>query len=64
MLQKNMGKIDKMLRITLGILLIIGASQGYGAWMWTGIIPLVTGLLGSCPLYTVFGLRTCPLERK
>jgi asparagine N-glycosylation enzyme membrane subunit Stt3 len=64
MLKKNVGTVDKILRIVLGLALLAGALAGYGAWMWIGLIPLFTGLLGTCPLYTVFGFRTCPLDNK
>ena len=64
MFTKNVGSIDKILRIIIGAALILGALMGYGAWMWIGIIPLATALLGTCPLYTILGLKTCPLERK
>jgi len=64
MLKKNVGTVDKILRIVIGLALLAGAMAGSGAWMWIGLIPLFTGLLGTCPLYTVFGFRTCPLETK
>ncbi|WP_294229280.1 DUF2892 domain-containing protein [uncultured Shimia sp.] len=64
MFMKNVGGIDKVLRVVIGLVLIAGALLGYGTWMWIGIIPLATALLGSCPLYTIFGMRTCPLHRK
>lgn len=63
MFTKNVGKIDKLLRYGLGVALIIGALMGYGTWMWIGVIPLLTGLLGTCPLYTLLGIRTCPANR-
>ena len=56
---KNVGNIDKLLRIIIGALLVIGALMGYGVWMWIGVVPLVTGLMGSCPLYSIFGIKTC-----
>lgn len=59
MLAKNVGGIDKILRIVIGALLIIGALMGYGVWMWIGVVPLVTGLMGSCPLYSILGVSTC-----
>ncbi|MEP2531011.1 DUF2892 domain-containing protein [Shimia sp.] len=64
MFAKNVGQIDKIARIVIGALLIIGALMGYGAWMWIGVVPLVTGLLGTCPLYSIFGFATCPLSQK
>lgn len=60
---KNVGSIDRILRIVIGALLIIGALMGYGWWMWIGVVPLVTGLMGSCPLYSLFGMSTCPMKR-
>jgi hypothetical protein len=59
MLAKNVGGLDKILRIVIGALLVLGALMGYGVWMWIGVIPLVTGLMGSCPLYSIFGIKTC-----
>ena len=63
MLSKNVGNVDRVLRLVIGALLIIGALMGYGAWMWIGIIPLATGLMSSCPLYSIFGIRTCPMDK-
>ncbi|WP_270730722.1 YgaP family membrane protein [Shimia sp. Alg240-R146] len=64
MFTKNVGTVDKILRITIGVVLILGALLGYGNWMWIGVVPLATALLGTCPLYTVLGIGTCPLDRK
>nr|WP_253285300.1 DUF2892 domain-containing protein [Ruegeria sp. HKCCD6604] len=58
-----MGGLDKSLRIALGAALILGALLGYGTWMWIGIVPLVTGLLNSCPIYSVLGISTCPTKK-
>lgn len=63
MFEKNVGNLDKMLRLVLGILLILGALLGYGWWMWIGIIPLATALLNTCPLYSLLGLNTCPAKK-
>ncbi len=63
MLAKNIGGFDKIVRIVIGALLILGAILGYGVWMWIGVVPLATGLLGSCPLYQLVGLNTCPLKK-
>ncbi|WP_371809373.1 DUF2892 domain-containing protein [Ruegeria sp. HKCCD6604] len=63
MTTKNMGGLDKSLRIALGAALILGALLGYGTWMWIGIVPLVTGLLNSCPIYSVLGISTCPTKK-
>lgn len=61
---RNVGGLDRNLRLALGALLILGALLGYGWWMWIGVVPLATGLMRSCPLYSIFGLSTCPMEKK
>lgn len=62
---KNVGGIDKMLRIAVGTLLIVLALTGtIGVWGWLGIIPLATGLVGTCPAYLPFGIKTCKTQPK
>jgi hypothetical protein len=57
---KNVGGIDRILRIVAGLVLIGLALTGvFAPWGWVGIIPLVTGLMSWCPAYTLFGIRTC-----
>ncbi len=61
MFAQNVGGIDKVLRILLGLgLLAAGYLTPLGWWGLVGLVPLVTGLVGTCPLYTILGLRTCP----
>ncbi len=59
----NVGVIDRILRVIAGLALIalaLGYVPGYETmWGWIGIVPLVTGLLGTCPLYSLLGLSTC-----
>lgn len=63
-MKTNVGGFDRILRIVLGLVLIgLAATGTVGAWGWIGIVPLGTALLGFCPLYTVFGLSTCPARR-
>lgn len=67
MLKTNIGGIDKILRIVIGLALIAGfflnADAAY-RWLYLiGIVPLVTGLMGSCPLYSIFGMSTCPMKK-
>ena len=60
---KNEGTLDRVLRVLVGIGLISLVFVGpQTPWGWIGVVPLVTGLVGSCPLYTLLGLRTCPLK--
>lgn len=67
MLEKNEGTIDRAIRVIVGLALIIGFFvDGDGAYSWlylVGIIPLVTGLIGSCPLYSLLGINTCPMKK-
>lgn len=57
---KNVGTADKFLRIILGAVLIALTLAGViGVWGWIGIVPLVTGLLNTCPLYSLLGIKTC-----
>ncbi|MCG7492146.1 DUF2892 domain-containing protein [Thalassobius sp. Cn5-15] len=63
MFANNVGGVDKILRIALGALLTLGAIMGYGIWMWIGVIPLITGLFGTCPLYSIIGINTCPMKK-
>ena len=60
MLEKNMGAVDRMSRIGLGLALIASAAVGaLGPWAYIGVIPVITGALGSCPAYSLFGFKTC-----
>lgn len=67
MLKKNVGKIDRVLRIVLGLALLAGyVVNNDGAYSWLyliGVVPLLTGLMSSCPLYSILGISTCPLKR-
>ena len=60
----NVGGIDRILRIVVGIVLIALTLMGtIGVWGWIGVVPLVTGLFKFCPLYSVIGMNTCPLKK-
>ena len=64
-MKTNVGGIDKILRILVGIVLIALASTGIvGAWGWIGVVPLLTGLFGTCPAYSLLGLNTCSIKRE
>lgn len=59
----NVGGLDRFLRIAVGLALIVLAAIGtIGWWGWLGVIPLATGLFRFCPLYSLVGLNTCPLD--
>jgi hypothetical protein len=56
----NEGGLDRTLRVVLGLALISLALVGpKSVWGWIGVLPLITGLSGFCPLYRVLGLNTC-----
>jgi hypothetical protein len=57
----NEASWDRALRVALGLGLLSLAFFGPRApWGFLGLIPLATGLLGNCPLYSVLGVSTCP----
>lgn len=61
---RNEGTLDRVLRVALGVGLISIAFVGPATPLGLlGIIPLATGLAGSCPLYALFGFSTCPAKR-
>ena len=67
-IRDSVGSIDRILRIVVGVALLAWFffDQGGGFWHWAkliGIVPLVTGLMGSCPGYSIFGMSTCPMKR-
>jgi len=60
---KNVGTIDRAARAILGLALIAWAFSGGPVWAWIGVVPLVTAAFSFCPLYSVLGLRTCPVKQ-
>lgn len=61
----NVGGIDRILRIIAGLALIALTLTGtIGAWGWIGVVPLATGLLKFCPVYSILGFNSCPMSAK
>lgn len=60
----NEGTVDRVLRVVVGAavlsLVFVGPKT---PWGWVGLVPLLTGLVGYCPLYSLLGIRTCPLRQ-
>lgn len=64
MLKKNEGNFDRALRVIAGAALLVWffvtpAEAAYKYWLLIGVVPLVTGLIGSCPVYSILGISTC-----
>ena len=56
----NIGGIERILRIVIGLVLIgLAATGQVGVWGWIGLVPLATGLIGWCPPYSLLGINTC-----
>ena len=59
-MKSNIGGIDRILRMLVGLVLIgLAASGTVGIWGWIGIVPLATGLFRFCPAYLILGISTC-----
>jgi hypothetical protein len=68
MFKTNVGGADRILRIVIGLALIAWFifDQGQGFWHWAkliGIVPLLTGLMSTCPVYSILGISTCPMKK-
>lgn len=65
----NVGSIDRVARIVVGILLLafavpLGFPQTGWNWVgWIGFVPLATGVFGYCPAYSLFSLSSCPVRQ-
>jgi hypothetical protein len=66
-MKQNIGSIDRFVRIAIGIALLalILLVEGNARW-WglVGLVPLLTGIAGTCPLYSMLGLSTCPMGER
>ena len=59
-MKRNIGTVDRVLRILVGVFLIALAATGtVGWWGWLGVIPLLTGLVSRCPAYSILGVSSC-----
>ena len=59
----NVGTLDRVFRVAVGLLLVaiaLGYMPGYQTvWAWVGLVPLLSGVFGTCPVYTALGINTC-----
>lgn len=58
-MKSNVGGIDRILRIVIGIALIAWALTTGPVWAWIGVVPLATGIFKFCALYALLGINTC-----
>ncbi len=64
MFKTNEGTLDRALRVIAGAVLISLVFIGpQTLWGWLGVVPLATGLIGSCPVYSLLGINTCPMKK-
>lgn len=66
-MKQNVGNIDKIIRIVAAIALfslyfVLDGNTKFVALI--GLIPLLTALIGTCPLYSIFGMKTCPMKKQ
>ncbi|NLI15585.1 MAG: DUF2892 domain-containing protein [candidate division Zixibacteria bacterium] len=60
---KNVGGVDKIIRIIIGLVIIAAGIIAKSWWGLIGIIPLVTAITGFCPAYLPFGIKTCKTDK-
>ncbi len=62
---RNEHTVERVIRVVAGLGIVSLAFVGpQTPWAWLGLIPIATGALGSCPLYTLFGFSTCSMKDK
>lgn len=63
-MKSNVGGIDKILRIAVGVVLIgLTLTNVIGVWGWVGVVPLLTGIINWCPIYPLVGINTCGTKK-
>ena len=63
-MKPNVGGLDRIVRIVLGLVLMgLAATGTVGWWGWLGVVPLATGALGWCPPYAMLGFNTCSTKK-
>jgi hypothetical protein len=65
LLKVNEHPVERVIRVAAGVALVAMAAMGtIGAWGYIGVVPILTGAVGSCPIYTLLGLSTCPVKTR
>ena len=61
----NEGTADRLLRVVVGAgLMALAMTHTIGVWGWIGVVPLIAGAVGVCPLYSLLGINTCPMRKR
>ena len=61
----NEHPVERVLRVALGLALLSLVFVGpKSLWGLVGLVPLLTGLAGTCPLYSILGFNTCPVAKR
>lgn len=61
---RNEGTVDRAVRVVGGLIILSLAFVGpKSAWGYIGLLPIITGLVGVCPAYSLFGINTCPVKK-
>ncbi|MCR8725479.1 YgaP family membrane protein [Frigidibacter sp. ROC022] len=67
MFKINEGSTDRILRVLVGLVMLglyfFGPAWSMSWLLLIGVVPLLTGLLGTCPLYSLMGISTCPMKK-
>ncbi|WP_351089448.1 DUF2892 domain-containing protein [Shewanella sp. S1-49-MNA-CIBAN-0167] len=64
-MKTNEGMLDRTLRVTAGLVLIgLAATDTIGMWGYIGVVPLLTGAVGLCPLYSLLGINSCSVSKR
>ncbi len=64
---RNVGSVDGWLRVIVGLVLLalVFVLEGGARWLGLiGLVPLITGIAGTCPAYSLLGIRTCKVEHR
>jgi hypothetical protein len=57
-MKRDVGTVDRIIRVTAGLFLLFLAVSNGLLWGYLGIIPIITGMVGWCPLYSLLGIST------
>ena len=61
---RNEGTVDRVVRVVVGLGILSLAFIGpKSAWAYIGIVPVLTGLIGYCPAYSLLGMNTCGIKK-